>query len=64
VIIQEVAAIPPEMTRRVMERYRERLNQCIDNEGSHLSDAVFKFQNCIKYTIKDLRKYLAWFGSY
>jgi hypothetical protein len=42
-ITQEVAAIPPEMTRRVMEKYRERLNQCIDNEGRRLSDVVFKF---------------------
>jgi hypothetical protein len=40
---QEVAAIPPEMTRRVVEKYRERLNQCIDNESHHLSDVVFKF---------------------
>jgi hypothetical protein len=40
---QKVAAIPPEMTRRVMEKYRERLIQCIDNEGCHLSDVVFKF---------------------
>jgi hypothetical protein len=36
-ITQEVAAIPPEMTNRVMEKYRERLN-----EGRHLSDVVFK----------------------
>jgi hypothetical protein len=42
-IMQEVAAIPPEMTLRVMEKYRERLNQCIDNEGRQLSDVVFKF---------------------
>jgi hypothetical protein len=41
VITQEVAAIPPEMTRRVMENYRERLSQCIDNEGRHLSDVIF-----------------------
>jgi hypothetical protein len=40
---QEVAAILPEMTRRVTEKYRERLNQRIDNEGHHLSVAVFKF---------------------
>jgi hypothetical protein len=39
-IIQKVAAIPPEME---MEKRRERLNQCIDNEGRHLSDIVFKF---------------------
>jgi hypothetical protein len=42
-ITQEVAAIPPEITRRVMEKYRERLNQCIDNEDLHLSDVVFIF---------------------
>jgi hypothetical protein len=39
---QEVAAIPPEITRRVMENYRERLNQCINNEGHHLSDTIFE----------------------
>jgi hypothetical protein len=39
---QEADVIPPEMTHRVMEKYQERLNQCIDNEGRHLSDAVFK----------------------
>jgi hypothetical protein len=36
-ITQEVAAIPPETTRK------ERLNQCIDNEGRHMGDVVFKF---------------------
>jgi hypothetical protein len=29
-ITQEVAAIPTEMTCRVMEKYRLRLNQCIE----------------------------------
>jgi hypothetical protein len=43
VITQRVAAIPPEMTRRAMEKYRKRLGQCIDNEGPHLSDVSFKF---------------------
>jgi hypothetical protein len=33
-ITQEVAAIPPEMTRRVMENYRKRLNKCSDNEDN------------------------------
>jgi hypothetical protein len=37
-ITQKVAAIPPEMTRRVMEKYQD---QCIDNEGHHLSEVVF-----------------------
>jgi hypothetical protein len=41
-ITQEVSAIQPEMTHRVMEKYRKRINQCIDNEGHHLSDVVFK----------------------
>jgi hypothetical protein len=43
VITQEVVVIPPKKDRRVMEKYRERLNQCIGNEGRHLSDVVFKF---------------------
>jgi hypothetical protein len=42
-ITQKFAAIPPEMTPWVMRKYRERLNQCIDNEGLHLSDEVLKF---------------------
>jgi hypothetical protein len=42
-IIQEVAAIPPEMTRRFKEKYQERLDQYVDNEGCHLSGVVFKF---------------------
>jgi hypothetical protein len=42
-ITHKVAAILPKMTCRVMEKYRERLNQYIDNEGRHLSDVVFKF---------------------
>jgi hypothetical protein len=32
-----------EMTSRLVEKYRERLSQCIDNEDRHLSDVVFKF---------------------
>jgi hypothetical protein len=36
-ITQEVAAIPPEMTRKVMENYREMLNQCINNVGRHFN---------------------------
>ena len=41
-IREEVAAIPPEMTNIVMENFRERLRQCIANNGRHLSDVVFK----------------------
>ena len=41
-ITQEDAAIPPEMIRQVMRNYRERLNECIVNEGRHLSNVLFK----------------------
>jgi hypothetical protein len=50
-ITQAVAAIPPEMTRRVRKKYRERLNQCIDIEGRHLSDVALNFKtNCVYYS--------------
>jgi hypothetical protein len=39
-----------------MEKYRERLSQCIDNEGRHLSCVAFKVWNCITYTIQDLEQ--------
>jgi len=41
-IREEVAAIRPEMTNIVMENFRERLRQCIANNGRHLSDVIFK----------------------
>ena len=41
-IREEVAAIPSEMTSIVMENFRERLRQCIANNGLHLSDVIFK----------------------
>ena len=41
-IREEINAIPLEMTRRVMENFRERLHQCIANNGHHLSDIIFK----------------------
>jgi len=41
-IREEGAAIPPEMTNIVMENFRERLRQCIANNGRHLSDVIFK----------------------
>ena len=39
---QEVAAIPPAMTRKAMDSFRERLQQCVINNGRHLSDVIFK----------------------
>ena len=41
-IRQEVAAIPPAMIRKAMDNFRERLKECVINNGRHLSDAIFK----------------------
>jgi len=41
-IRQEVAAITPEMILKVMDNYRQRLHQCINIQGHHLSDVLFK----------------------
>jgi hypothetical protein len=41
-IRQEVSAITPEMILKVMDNYRERLHQCINIQGCHLSDVLFK----------------------
>ena len=39
-----MTAIPHEMTHRVIDNFRERLRQCVDNNGSHLTDLIFKTQ--------------------
>lgn len=41
-IRQEIAAIPHEMTRRVVDNFRERIRQCVDSNGTHLIDIIFK----------------------
>ena len=41
-IRQEITAIPHEMTRWVIDNFHERLWQCVDNNGSHLTDLIFK----------------------
>ena len=41
-IRQEVAAIPPAMTLKTMDNFRERLQECVINNGRHLSDVIFK----------------------
>ena len=41
-IRQEVAAIPPAMTRKAMDNFRERLQHCVINNGRHLSNVRFK----------------------
>jgi len=41
-IRQEVAAIPPAITREAMDNFREQLQECVINNGRHLSDVIFK----------------------
>lgn len=38
----EIGRIRQQMLHRVMQNFRNRLQQCIDNEGSHLQDLMFK----------------------
>jgi hypothetical protein len=41
-IKEEIAAIPVQMTRRVTEKRRGRLEQCLRKGGRHLSDVLYK----------------------
>ena len=41
-IRQEVAAIPPAMTRKAMDNFHEQLQEFVINNGRHLSDVIFK----------------------
>ena len=41
-ISEEIAAIPEQMTLRVMENLGVRLKQCLRNGGRHLNDVLFK----------------------
>jgi len=41
-IKEEIAAIPEQMTHRVMENLGVRLKRCLRNGGRHLSDVLFK----------------------
>ena len=41
-IRQEITAIPHETNRRVIDNFRERLRQFVDNNGSYLTDLIFK----------------------
>ena len=51
-IRQEVAAIPPAMTCKAMDNFRERLQQCVINNDRRLSDVIFKcLKNCIVFFI-------------
>jgi hypothetical protein len=41
-ISREVHAIPQDMLRRVMEAFPHCLEQCVQAEGGHLEDVIFK----------------------
>jgi hypothetical protein len=41
-IRQEIAAIPPAMTERIMRVFRNRLEECVANDGHHFGDIIFK----------------------
>ena len=41
-IQDEVAAIPVEMLREVMNSFRSRLEECVRRNGSHLEGVIFK----------------------
>ena len=41
-ICQEITAISHEMTHRVIDNFHECLRQCVDNNGFHLTDLIFK----------------------
>lgn len=39
-IQEEIATIPPDMIRRVMENFRLRLERCVDRNGDHRSSVI------------------------
>ena len=41
-IQDQVAAIPVEMLREVMNSFRSRLEECVRRNGSHLEGVIFK----------------------
>ena len=41
-IRQEVAAIPPAMTRKAVDNFRERPQEFVINNDQHLSNVIFK----------------------
>jgi len=39
---EEVATVSPNMLQRVMQNFQKRLGECVDNEGRHLTDTIFR----------------------
>jgi uncharacterized membrane protein len=38
----EMAAVSPTMLQSVMQNFQKRLWKCVDNNGCHLTDTVFR----------------------
>jgi len=53
-IWQEVAAITPEMTPKIKDKYRQRLNKLITIQERHLSDILFKTAFSVLYRNRNI----------
>ena len=62
-IQQEIDSILPELTRRVIKKFRERLHQCVANDGCLVSDLIFviNYKNCFYCTFQ---KYIQFFSRW
>jgi hypothetical protein len=41
-IRQEIAAVPEDMLENAMQNFEQRLQKCIQQEGRHLTDIIFR----------------------
>jgi hypothetical protein len=41
-IPQEIAAVPEDMLENAMQNFEERLKMCIQQEGRHLTNIIFR----------------------
>jgi hypothetical protein len=41
-IRQEIAALPQEMLQHAMQDFEERLRICVQQEGRHMTDIIFR----------------------
>jgi hypothetical protein len=41
-IREEEAAISPNILQRVMQNFQKNLEECVDNEGRHFTDTIFR----------------------
>jgi vacuolar-type H+-ATPase subunit E/Vma4 len=41
-IRQEIAAVPEDMLENALQNFEERLQMCVQQEGRHLTDIIFR----------------------